>query len=90
MSRLDPCSRLILHPVSISSDFQQDLFDRGMEACHNLIFCMLVIRVSGNFWMMGSVIIPENQGCRRVLVVIAVAQPPELSCHEDDGFADFQ
>jgi hypothetical protein len=61
-----------------------------MKACHNLISCVLVIRTSGNLSVMRGIIIPENQGRRWILIMIAVTEPLGLSGNEDNGFADLQ
>jgi len=49
---------------------------------------MLVIGVSRYLWMVRSIIIPEEQLRRGVLIMVAIAQPLRLSSNEGDGFAD--
>jgi hypothetical protein len=85
----DLSSLLILQYGSIRSYFQQHLVDRGMQACHDPIADMLVLRVSGDLGVMGSINVGDHQVCRWISIAVAGAQLPELSSHEQNGFTDF-
>ena len=60
-----------------------------MGAGHNVISCMFMGGMGANLWMMGSIIIPENQACICVLIVVAVTEPQGFFSDKDDSFANF-
>ncbi len=61
-----------------------------MKASYHSIASMHVIWMCGNLGVMGRIIVSEQHGSGGILIMVAVTEPSKLSCHEDDGFTNFQ
>ena len=84
-----PLYSLLPLPITQGLYLKQHLCNRRVRTGQDIVSYVFVIRVGYDFWVMGSVIIAEHQ-VRRLLVVVAIAEPLERSSSAENRFAHFE